>query len=160
MKRIQWRAIPFLPNGYEVSNTGLVRSLPRKYVSDYRILKPKSFGKYQKVYLSFPGKKSQWFAVHRLVAMTFLENPDHLPQIDHIDENPENNHVDNLSWISASDNICKAMNVRIRCWDKQNGTSTYYDSQVKCAEDIGLHHSLVSKIVHGKFHKRYTIEKL
>ncbi len=160
MKRIIWKGVPVCPDAYEVSNTGLVRSLPRKYVKDYKIIPPKSFGKYLKVYLAVPGGKPQWFAVHRLVAMAFLANPDNLPQIDHIDENPENNHVENLSWISASDNICKAMNVRIRCWDKEDGTSTYYDSQTKCAEAIGLHRSIVSRIIKGQYHKRWRIEKL
>ncbi len=45
--------------------------------------------------------------VHRLVAAAFLPNPDSLPQIDHIDGNPENNNVSNLQWISVADHATK-----------------------------------------------------
>lgn len=34
--------------------------------------------------------------VHRLVAEAFIPNPDNLPEIDHIDNNPQNNAVSNL----------------------------------------------------------------
>lgn len=43
--------------------------------------------------------------LHRLVARYFLDNPDDLPQVNHKDCNKSNNCVDNLEWISASDNI-------------------------------------------------------
>lgn len=37
-------------------------------------------------------------SIHRLVATTFIPNPDNLPQVNHKDENSRNNHVDNLEW--------------------------------------------------------------
>lgn len=42
--------------------------------------------------------------VHRLVAMCFLPNPQNLPVINHKDENPSNNHVDNLEWCTQKYN--------------------------------------------------------
>jgi hypothetical protein len=38
------------------------------------------------------------FFVHRLVALTFIENPNNLDEVDHIDRNRSNNHIDNLRW--------------------------------------------------------------
>jgi hypothetical protein len=50
------------------------------------------------------GHKDQ-YVLSRVVAECFLPNPDNLPQVDHIDRNPSNNHVSNLRWVSAADNL-------------------------------------------------------
>lgn len=43
--------------------------------------------------------------VHRLVAITFLPNPDNLPVVNHIDGNRSHNNIDNLEWMSQQDNV-------------------------------------------------------
>lgn len=47
-------------------------------------------------------------AVHRLVAETFLPNPENLPYVHHIDGNRLNNKLENLMWVSESDNTILA----------------------------------------------------
>lgn len=52
----------------------------------------------------FKNGKYKCFAVHRLVAMAFIPNPENDPWIDHIDTNPKNNKVSNLRWCTPKEN--------------------------------------------------------
>ena len=47
-------------------------------------------------------------SIHRLVAETFIPNPDNLPVVMHLDNDPLNNHVSNLKWGTQSDNMRQA----------------------------------------------------
>lgn len=68
-----------------------------------KFLTPKNRGEYHAVSLYKDGSRKN-HSIHRLVAETFLENPNHYPEVNHIDEDKHNNHVDNLEWCSISDN--------------------------------------------------------
>lgn len=71
-----------------------------------RWLNPQASGtlRYKMCSIFIDGKRYRE-TVHRLVANAFLDNPENLPQINHIDGNKMNNHVDNLEWITGRDNI-------------------------------------------------------
>lgn len=58
---------------------------------------------YRMVRLTINGKKKA-YAVHRLVAETYILNPNNLPIVNHIDGNKLNNDVSNLEWVSQSQN--------------------------------------------------------
>ena len=75
----------------------------RKLIISNQIINGKLTG-YKYVALIDENKKVHRIAVHRLVAMTFIDNVDNLPEIDHIDKNRSNNHVSNLRWRSIKDN--------------------------------------------------------
>ena len=87
---------------YEVSNLGNIRRAGAETSLKLRIDK---YG-YQLVTLWVNGicltRK-----VHRLVALAFIPNPDGLATVDHYDDVKTNNRADNLSWMSASDNMKK-----------------------------------------------------
>ena len=84
---------------YGITMTGRVWSYSNK-----KFLKPSTskYG-YLKVGLCKDSKR-KYFYVHRLVALTYIPNPDNKPQVGHIDENPVNNCWDNLYWTNAKNN--------------------------------------------------------
>ena len=45
------------------------------------------------------------YLLHRILAKHFLPNPENLPQVDHVDRDPVNNSIENLRWVSSSDNM-------------------------------------------------------
>ena len=63
---------------------------------------------YLRVGLYYKGKR-RTAAVHRLVAIAFLENPDGKPEVNHIDKDISNNSVDNLEWVTCKENVAHSI---------------------------------------------------
>jgi hypothetical protein len=90
-------------NHYFIDENGII------YNSKLRIIKPvpnKNTG-YNQVVLQNKeaGVKPNCFYVHRLVAETYLPNPNNLPVVNHIDFNKLNNNVSNLEWCTTKHNV-------------------------------------------------------
>lgn len=103
-----WKPIKDYEGLYEVSNLGRVKSLPKMHGNRYwnfsLILKENiAYNGYSGVFLQ-KNKKSTRKSLHRLVAESFIPNPNNLPQVNHKDGNKLNNRVDNLEWCSQSEN--------------------------------------------------------
>ena len=58
---------------------------------------------YKQICLYINGK-NKFMYLHRLLALTFIPNPDNKPQVDHIDRNNLNNEISNLRWVSHLEN--------------------------------------------------------
>lgn len=118
-----WRDITGYEGYYQVSNLGNVRSCERKIIDSKckrifkgKILKPTpSKGKlpYYYVSLSKQGKIKKK-RIHVLVASEFIPNPEHKPQVNHKNGNPQDNRIDNLEWVTNSENTQHAYNTGLR----------------------------------------------
>lgn len=105
-----WRDIKDYEGLYKVSNLGRVKSVDhyvcynkrnnKLSLCKGRLLRPvaNNMG-YLRVNLSKEGN-TQPYLIHRLVAETFIPNPDNLPEVNHKDETPKHNYVENLEWCS------------------------------------------------------------
>ena len=71
-------------------------------VTNGRVLRPTNMKGYFRVNL-IKNKKPKSYYVHRLLALTFIPNPEGKPEVDHIDRNPHNNALTNLRWADDYD---------------------------------------------------------
>lgn len=95
-----WKPVPEYEGLYEVSNTGVIRSIYR-YKKE---LKPMiSNTGYERVDL-FKDHKRRQVSVHRVVASVFCHKPSCCNVVNHIDENKRNNNADNLEWTTQKSN--------------------------------------------------------
>ena len=90
--------------GYKVSNLGRMMSLNYRNTGKSELMNPYEDKKgYLQVNLSKNGETKTCF-VHRIVAETFIPNPEKKPEVNHIDEDKTNNRVSNLEWKSHKGN--------------------------------------------------------
>lgn len=114
MQEEVWKPVPGYEGLYEASSHGRIRSIER-FVYHRRwgrfqkrksvILKPAVSSRgYYTVVFGINGTRKA-YAVHRIIAETFLPNPNNLPVVNHKDEDKTNNAVSNLEWCTQKYNI-------------------------------------------------------
>lgn len=93
--------------GYLIDEYGVIVSQKRNYIMNGSI----SNTGYKQVHIRFDNGHRKTVKIHRLVALTFIPNPENKPQVNHIDGNKLNNHVSNLEWNTCKENLEHAVNV-------------------------------------------------
>ena len=160
---------------YRVSNWGRILSLNYRNTGKAELMKPsQEKNGYLKIVLS-KNKKTKKCYVHRLIAFTFLDNPENLPQVNHKDENKTNNFVflnedgsinkekSNLEWKTHRDNINHGTHNERSAKTRTNGKLSKrvlqlslsgelireWESTMEC-ERNGFDHSTVAKCCRGE----------
>ena len=122
-----WKDIPGYEGYYQASNLGNIKSLPKfkkifenkKYKTKTKILcVEKNSRGYNRVWLIKNGERKRFF-VHRLIAETFIPNPENKPCVNHIDCNIENNKADNLEWCTQKENSEYAVSLGRTKWSEK-----------------------------------------
>ena len=132
MKTEEWRPIDGFEGLYEVSSLGQVKSLERTIFKNgipckkhEKILKGNlNCQNYKMVVLCKDGKKYP-ISIHRLVAQTFIPNPQNKPVVDHIDTNTLNNSVENLKWVTVKENTMNPL-TRFHNSESKKGHPCYF----------------------------------
>lgn len=152
-----WKEIPGTEGQYQISNYGKVRT-----VKTGRVLTPAIDARgYERVCL-FKMDRDRRYKVHRLVAITFIPNPDNKPQVNHKDGNKRNNFVDNLEWVTNEENMrhanetglreghqrfCESRKKRIIATHIESGEEVVFDSILAAKKAIGTNH--IQEVLRG-----------
>lgn len=151
-----WREVAGYEGLYAVSDEGEVISLPRVInngrgsfrVSGKLLKQGTRAGKYKFVHLSKNNVHNS-FLVHRLVALAFLDNPENLPEVNHKDENPSNNRVENLEWCSRQHNIDYSKAKKVSQYTLGGEKVAEYKSISYAADITGISRQAINNALSG-----------
>lgn len=148
-----WRDIPDYEGLYQVSSMGNVKSLPKMcgYRKDKgKILSPFINTNGYKLVTLCKNNKQKHYQVHRLVAMTFIPNVNSKPQVDHINRVRTDNRVENLRWVTVSENSNNTCLNSLVEYKGQTKTVTEW-SKILGIKQVTLHRRL--------FYSKWDVEK-
>lgn len=129
----------------------------------WAILSPHKAGKTNHLKIGlYKDKKRKHFYVHRLVAEAFIPNPNNYPEVNHKDENPLNNNMNNLEWCTHSYNMTygtcqeRSRKTHIRrtpsilMYDKNGNLISTYESIIQAESETGVPHSNIIACCKGR----------
>ena len=109
-----------------------------------RIIKTR-INEYESIHLISNCGKEKNFYVHRLIALTFIQNPNNYNVVNHIDENKLNNCIDNLEWTTPSGNSKHSLAKKVQQIDISTGKIiNTFDSIMEAYENIKTTNSKIN----------------
>ena len=155
----KWKSIKNYEGLYEVSNTGLIKSLAKSWISGKNKVNRKKEESILKSFLSGNGYKTvtlsnntyKKYTIHRLVIEHFKINNLNLKEINHIDGNKLNNNIDNLEFCTSSQNKQHAWDNNLRTFSFKNHAKAKLSNEI--AEKIRKEYQT------GKFTQRDLAKK-
>ena len=158
-----WKIIP-VDNNYEASNDGQIREVKTsKKISQW-------LDKDGYLIATLSGKL---YRVHRLIALTFISNPNNLPVVNHKNFDKSDNHVANLEWVTYSENSkhsftgkhrdktliewankvqhigAEASKTKVAQYDLKDNLLNVFNSQREASEKTGTCRSSITRCVTG-----------
>lgn len=153
-----WKTITYAPN-YEVSNLSNIRNKKKNKNINVNYERLKKTNTRARVSVTNIDNKSKGYYLHRIVAEHFIENPDHLPEVNHKNGDFYDNRTCNLEWISKIDNMRHAVDNnliinkfkrRIRAFNKLTQKEQIFDSLTECANYLNCSKGHISNICNNK----------
>ena len=141
MKEI-WKDIPNYEGLYQASNLGRIKSI---YYNNKILKLNNDSNDYLQVWLC-KNKKKKIYKVHRLVALTFIPNPNYLPFINHKDENKSNNNINNLEWCDGIYNARYSFGKKVLQYDLDGN----FIREWNCIKETGIDSSHIINCCKGK----------
>lgn len=163
----EWKVVPGFPD-YRITKNGDICGPGRS--GNGHIMKPTK-GKNGHMYVTLKnGNSKEKQYVHRLVAQTFISNPNNYPVVRHLDDDPSYNYVDNLAWGTQPDNIQDMRDLghnyvwsdedREKAYRKrrtpviainlQTGEEKKFISQNEASRKLNISQTAISDLVRGK----------
>ena len=160
-----WKKITYAPN-YEISNLGNIKNIKSNKLITVNYERLKKDNKRARPGLSHNGKIKAYY-LHRIVAEHFIDNPNNLPEVNHIDGDFYNNRAENLEWISKIDNmrhanennLIKRYTRRIIITHKETGEEKMFDKLTDCAKFLKYNKGKISLTCRGKRNDKIWIMK-
>lgn len=163
MKKEIWKDIVGYEGLYQVSSEGRVKSLVRKGKRQEVILKQHNNGHGYLIVVLTRNSISKTFKVHRLVAQAFIPNPQNYRCIDHINTIRTDNRVENLRWVSHTENsanpitkervtaaVIKRVGKKVNQYDLEGNLVKTWDTPAKAAKTLGICDGPIRKCCLGK----------
>lgn len=160
MKKKYGKTLKDMNGLYQVSNLGRVKSLVfwsnvhKKFYKREKIMKlGKNEQGYQTVVLC-RNKVQTGKNIHRLVAEAFIENPYNLQEVNHKDENPSNNKVNNLEWCDHKYNInYGSRGRRIDQYDLENNFIQTWKNAGEASRNLNISENSIRYVCRHKLNK-------
>lgn len=159
----EWKPIENYEGLYEVSSFGRVKSLSKKWVSGRGAIRNKPdtimvqviTKGYLRLTLKSNGSQKS-FIVNRLVGIHFWDNPDNLPETNHLDGIKTNNFYKNLVWSTKSDNIIHAFEtgLKIPLKGEKHPNSKFKDEdirEIRRLHEAGKNHREIADLLGAKW---------